>query len=502
MNLSIRLCGLFALCAPVCGAAAAAEPRPNVIFLLTDDQNDDTLACFGGQALTPNLDRLAREGVRFTRAYASSSVCTPSRYTCLTGQYASRCRAERFLKMCPPGNQSNVSFNVTVGADTPNIGRVLHDAGYATGFVGKWHTGNPPLAKYKPDADMADPAVAKILAENQQRMVDSIRKCGFDYAASVYRGNLKDHNLDALTVHNMEWVTKGALDFIEQYKDRPFFLHMATTLQHGPPPAKSIKGDPRITPAGLLPGPLDVQASRESIFPRLRAAGLPDNRSHGTWLDDAVGAIVERLDKLGLAERTAIIMFSDNGTLAGKGTCYEGGVRTPSLMYWKGHVGPGLVCDKLIENIDFVPTIFDICGVTAPASMHLDGVSLMPLARGDARAWREEIGLEIGHTRAICTGRWKYVAVRLPPDMQKAIQAGTLGRPAYHMDVCFDLQETAMKAHPHYADADQLYDLSADPKETKNLAADPRHAETLADMRARLKAWLARFDRPFAEFHP
>ncbi len=479
--------------------ATASEVRPNVIFLLTDDQNDDTLGCFGGKVLTPNLDRLAREGVRFTRAYASASVCTPSRYTCLTGQYASRCQSERFLNMCPPGTQSNVGFNVSVTPGSLNIGKVLHDAGYTTGFVGKWHTGAPPLVKYEPNADMTDPEVAKILAENQRRMVEYIRQCGFDYAAGVYRGNLKDHNLDALTVHNMEWVTKGALDFIEQNKNRPFFLHMAPTLQHGPPPAQSLKGDPRITPAGLLPGPLQVQASRQSIYERLKAAGIPENMAHATWLDDAVGALVQKLQELGIADRTAIIMFSDNATMGGKGTCYEGGTRTPALIYWKGHVGPGMVCDKLIQNIDFVPTILDICGARPPAPMHLDGVSLMPLVTGNAAAWRDALYFEIGHTRAICTGRWKYIALRFPPKVQRAIRDGD---PPYHMSTSLDLQKTAMRNHPHYGDADQLYDLVVDPKEQKNLATDPQHQETLKEMTARLNTWLGQFDRPFGDFRP
>jgi len=341
--------------------------------------------------------------------------------------------------------------------------------------------------------------VAKILAENQRRMVEYIRQCGFDYAAGVYRGNLKDHNLDALTVHNMEWVTKGALDFIEQNKNRPFFLHMAPTLQHGPPPAQSLKGDPRITPAGLLPGPLQVQASRQSIYERLKAAGIPENMAHATWLDDAVGALVQKLQELGIADRTAIIMFSDNATMGGKGTCYEGGTRTPALIYWKGHVGPGMVCDKLIQNIDFVPTILDICGARPPAPMHLDGVSLMPLVTGNAAAWRDALYFEIGHTRAICTGRWKYIALRFPPKVQRAIRDGD---PPYHMSTSLDLQKTAMRNHPHYGDADQLYDLVVDPKEQKNLATDPQHQETLKEMTARLNTWLGQFDRPFGDFRP
>ena len=200
--------------APACSRAASST-RSNILFILTDDQNPDTLGCFGGKVLTPTLDRLCSEGVKFTRAYNSSSVCTPSRYTCMTGQYAGRCTTERFLKICPPDTQSNVGFNVQVEPGSWNVARVLSENGYWTGFVGKWHTGTPPLLSIPADANLHDPQVAKKLAENQRRLCEYIKQAGFGYAASVYRGNLADHKLDALKYHNMEWVTKGALDFLE-----------------------------------------------------------------------------------------------------------------------------------------------------------------------------------------------------------------------------------------------------------------------------------------------
>jgi arylsulfatase A-like enzyme len=202
---------------------AASPNKPNILFILTDDQNRDTLGCFGGKVLTPTLDKLCAEGVKFTRAYASSSVCTPSRYTCMTGQYASRCTTGQFLKICPPGTPSNVGFNVQVEPGSWNVARVLREHGYWTGFVGKWHTGTPPLLPIPADANLRDPEVARKLAENQRRLCDYIRRAGFDYAASVYRGNLADHKLNALKYHNMEWVTKGALDFLEQAGDSPSF---------------------------------------------------------------------------------------------------------------------------------------------------------------------------------------------------------------------------------------------------------------------------------------
>ena len=118
-------------------AADAPPAQPNILFILSDDQNPDTLGCFGGKVLTPALDKLCAEGVKFTRAYNSSSVCTPSRYTCMTGQYASRCTSPQFLKNFGPGRQTNVGFNVQVTPGSWNVARVLRAHSYWTGFVGK-----------------------------------------------------------------------------------------------------------------------------------------------------------------------------------------------------------------------------------------------------------------------------------------------------------------------------------------------------------------------------
>jgi len=132
----------------------------------------------------------------------------------------------------------------------------------------------------------------------------------------------------------------------------------------------------------------------------------------------------------------------------------------------------------------------------------LDGMSLMPLVTQPQTKWRDALFLEIGHTRGVCTERWKYIAVRYPSDMQKKIEDKTLGRPAYHMDVSLNLQETALRRHPGYWDADQLYDLQADPEERVNLAKDLQYAQTVVELRGRLRDWLTGLERPFGEFVP
>lgn len=481
-------------------AQKPAGRRPNVVFIITDDQNFDTMSPFAQGVLTPNIQRLAREGVVFDRNYATSAICTPSRYTTLTGRYAGRCDGQGFLAAYPPGTQSQVMFNTNLTPGSPTLPQVLHDGGYVTGCVGKWHVGGSGYRKLPPDANMRDPAVDKILKENQERLCAFVRSCGFDYAASMYQGNLADYKLNELVAHNMEWVVEGALKFIDQNKDRPFFLYMAPTLLHSPAPVRSLRLDPCMTPAGYLPEPPRCMPSRESIFERVKAAGLPESTAGATWLDDGIGTVMQRLSDYGLLDDTAIFVFSDNAVAGGKGTCYEGGAHTPALLRFPGHVPAGTRSSALVGNIDFAPTILSLCGVRCPDNMHLDGANMLPVLNGEDPNWRTEMFLEVGHTRAVCTEKWKYIALRYPPKLQEQIDNGTLGRPAWHMDVSFDLEQMALNKHAAYFDADQLYDLEEDPKETVNLAKDPAHAAVLADMKARLTEWLKTFNRPFGEF--
>ena len=221
---------------------------------------------------------------------------------------------------------------------------------------------------------------------------------------------------------------------------------------------------------------------------------------HATWLDDGVTAVIDKLSALGQLDNTIILVFSDNTTMRGKGTCYDGGARTPCFLWGPGRVPEGVVFDKPVLNVDFAPTLFDFAGVTPPAEMQLDGMSLQPLLTDLQAPWRDVALLEIGHTRAVFTERWKYIALRYPPKMQQKIDSQTLGRPAYHMDVSLNLQETAMRAHPGYFDADQLYDLQTDPDEKVNLANDPQHVQTVAKLKTRLRKLLSDFNRPFGEF--
>ncbi|MHC4324521.1 MAG: sulfatase family protein [Planctomycetota bacterium] len=177
-----------------------ADKRPNIILFITDDQDKHSIGAYGGNSLTPNLDRMAREGMVFHQAYVSSTVCTPSRYSFLTGRYAGRSYCERYEKECPPGRQGFPSFNVELEQDNMNVGAVLQKSGYATGYVGKFHVG-PDIKrpeeyeksglKYIPKDAKADSKATASFRHNERWYRRYLEKKGFSRAKHIYWGNLQ-----------------------------------------------------------------------------------------------------------------------------------------------------------------------------------------------------------------------------------------------------------------------------------------------------------------------
>ena len=508
--------------------------RPNVIFIMTDDQKRETFGFLRegkSKAHTPHIDSLVSEGVYFSRAYVSTSVCTPSRYTTLTGQYASRCPSRQFAKSSSREGQTSVAWNTFMQPEDPNLAKALKAAGYVTGFVGKGHCYTS--AKYnKPPArlDPADPRVTAILADNQARQVAACKAHGFDYAASLYKSNIPGNSHPKLHVHNMDWTAKGALNFIEQNRDRPFFLWMATTLHHGPSPKQSFeKNDRRITEAGMLPEPLAVLPSNADILRRVRKAGCDPRSAHCTWLDDGIGAVLKKLDQLGLGKDTVVFYLNDQGMERGKGSLYEGGVHTPLMVRWKGHFEGGRNISHLVQNIDVAPTVLELCGAQPLPGMRLDGKSLLPLLKGTPTGWRDDLYLEIGLTRGVVTKTHKYIAFRIPPEydeitpeqkvrMVEEYLAGKKANgmsfhdrkpdpdaPVTHLGSIpggVNTEWPARSKYRHYFDSDQLYDLRQDPNEQNNLASDPVHGQLLGELQTRLKRFLANVPSPFGEIKP
>jgi len=492
---------------------------PNVLVIYTDDQPQEWVGAYGGEVLTPNIDRLAEAGLRFDRYYASSPVCSPSRYSALTGRYASRSR--RLHRSYPPGGPVNIGWEpgVAGGDEDRTVARVLQEAGYTTGFVGKWHGGvEADIESIPADADGRDPDVERTMRENYGKLIEQIERCGFDEAHSAYAGNVFAWDIpEAMERHNMEWVTQGALEFLDAHGDERFFLQVAPTLTHDPWEREQIESDPRITPAGYLDEPPDVQPPREDVLERVTAAEQTDRepddvewpafmtreevmmgRRFATWLDDGVGAILDRLDDLGVADETLVVFTSDHGN-RGKFTCYDAGARQPCIARWPGVTQPGTE-DALVSNVDLAPTIFDVVGVEPDYAV--DGRSFAPLLTGAGSYERESLFLEITTERAVVTDDgYKYIAVRHPPGSDAAEGEGRYS----HWGVPFEDGSAhhtygAEEDYPAYFDRDQLYDLDADPHEQGNLADDPAHADRLAAMRERLRAYSADLPHEFGEF--
>jgi arylsulfatase A-like enzyme len=513
----------------VTSAMAQGRKHPNVIFIITDDQSRDQFNYLPegkGKNYMPNVDRLWSEGVIFGNQHVSTSVCTPSRFTCLTGRYASRSTSDKFMQKTTKSGQTVVEWNTGIGPNTPTLPKALQAAGYVTGAVGKNHVIHAEYLRLDPKSDPHEPAIRKQLEEYQQRLVDAYKQCGFDYAASLYNQNIVANLPYTLLYHNMDWIAKGALDFIDQNFDRPFFLYFATTVPHGPHRDTAWQGDPLATQAGFLDKPLDVMPDRQTIPERLKNAGVDESRGDMLWLDDAVGALVDKLEEEGVLDNTVIFYFNDHGVAAGKGTVYQGGLHTQSFIWSKQPwVKGGRTVNRLVSNIDFAPTIMDICGIVPEPGIY-DGKSLKPCLEGDCGELHESLYFEMGYTRAVRKGDWKYIALRPPEEvinmsyeerkqkLKKYVDnCIRLGKKVYEADPMdpfghlgevpggSDIDRRAMAGHPnHYFDEDQLYYLKNDPTEQKNLAGDPKYKNKLDEMKRELTEHLMKVPGTFAEF--
>lgn len=549
----LRLLSFSLSAIPMAGviSTAADTRRPNVILILTDDQsprNPPTpeypkLASppgfgYGGdRVLTPNVDRLAKEGIVMTNANVACPVCSPSRYTTLTGRHATRSQGDVFNRLFPAGSMARPENNIELGHGEPGLPRLLQAAGYTTAWVGKCHIleqeilekpqlwgtpAAPDLKPYPPQSDpRTDAKTNQAMRDNQLWWRERIRKEGFDWVGAVYPGNLLEIFNKPSNVHNVEWTTRSVLDFLDTRSpesDKPFFLYYGTTIPHGPDPwaktksgfANAIDADPGYTGEGYRTD-LDYSfmPSRESIKKEVSAAGLEVKHAWLTWFDHSIGAILRKLDERDLTRDTLVIVTSDHGTWRyGKTTLYDGGLKVPLVMRWPAGIRPGSTYPHLVINADYAATILDLACAKVPDDYKLDGLSLAPVLRGrKSGPLREETFHEIGFARAVKTSKWKYIAVRYPAEIQRRIEAGEKfeafgdappnARP--YLVANSHLGYHSSRHNPNYFQTDQLYDLENDPQEKINLI--DLHPNVATDLKARLKIHLATFpNRPFGEF--
>ncbi|MBN1246567.1 MAG: sulfatase-like hydrolase/transferase [Anaerolineae bacterium] len=486
--------------------ANVTDRRPNIVCIMPDDTDFVWLSCYGGRTPTPNIDRIATEGVRFDQMYCSAAACTPSRYSYLTGHYAGRCPDPHFLAQNPTHEPYAVAWNTVLNAGMPSLGKVLQANGYRTGISGKWHCGRPRhelgLPELAPGADLDDPQIDAQLRAYQEILQGEVRCTGgFDVATSVVWGNNESFPVRALQQHNLEWITQGALDYLDTCTDeQPFFLYITPTAFHGPPHDESYEMDERYTQGGKREQGFDCHPPRSEMRARLAARGLPYNHDTVgiTWIDDQVGAILAKLQEMDVLDNTIVIFKVDHNTETGKGTCHQDGVRIPLVMRWPGVVDAGTVCTARVQNVDFAPTVFAIAGIAPPAEMHLDGTSWLPLLQGEIDAVHEDLFFEFGYARAVLYQNWKYIALRYPQHLLDAMASGELGEAPNHINQRLQGQmNVAIQTYPAYFDPDQLFNLEDDPGETHNLAGDPACAAVLAMMQQRLQAYLETFEHPF-----
>ena len=450
---------------------AATRRRPNVLFILTDDQRFDALSCMGHPHLkTPHIDRLAAEGLLFRNHFCTTSLCSPSRASILSGLYAHTHGVSNNFTEYPAGL---VSFPMR-----------LQEAGYETAYVGKWHMGE--------DNDAPRPGFDHFVTHRGQgKYYDT--EFNFDGAE---RRVVEGYYTNVVTDMAMEWIGSRKGDepwlmmighkaphsfYVPEERHRHAFDDVAVEY-----PASAFQLDDKPAWFGKrldtwhgIYGPLfDWRKDFPDRSPEGVEAFARMVRAYwGTLLsvDESVGRIYRFLEERGELDNTLIVFTSDNGLLEGehgmvdKRTGHEPSIRIPLVVRYPGltPTGPPRVVEDLTATIDFAPSILDVCGAEPLADVH--GASWKRLAQGDAEGWRQSLYYEYDYehqfpytpnVRALRTGRWKYI--RYPHGD---------GSPDRHMA--------------------ELYDLEADPDETRNLIADPAYAETVAELRRELDAVIA-----------
>jgi arylsulfatase A-like enzyme len=424
---SLRL--LFATCA--CALALAAERKPNILVIVSDDHGYADVGFNGGKAVpTPHLDALAASGVRCTSGYVSHPFCSPTRAGLLTGRYQ-----QRF------GHENNPAYNPTDAvAGLPLTEKLLpqflQDAGYRTGWIGKWHLGATPA--HTPWARGFEQTYGFIGGGH------SFSAWAIDVKKEYNVPLTRDGKVTAeVPAHLTEAFGKEAAGFVTRNAGAPWMLYLAFNAPHTP----------------HMP-----TAEREKQFADVKDPTRRKCLAQISLLDDAIGEVTRALAASGQTQDTLIFFFSDNGGTppslgadntplrANKGTVYEGGVRVPFVVSWPARLKAGSTYDRPVSSLDVTATALSLAGVTFPSERRLDGVNLIPFLRGETQAaphanlfWRTGGG----QSYAVRSSDWKLVRNGKQPD--------------------------------------ELYDLSTDIGEAKDLAST--RPEVVAKLSADLSAW-------------
>lgn len=382
--------------------AAADAPRPNIVFLMADDLGYGDLGCYGQRQIrTPNLDRLASQGMRFTSCYAGSTVCAPSRCTLMTGLHTGHARI-----------RSN--GQVPLEPDDVTIAEILKGAGYATGIIGKWGLGEPDTTGI-PTRQGFDEWFGYL---NQHHAHNYYPDYLWKNEEKVTLPNVvKDNVATTRAVYSADLFTREALDFLDRRGRASFFLYLPFTLPHANNEAgKQGMEVPSDAPYSGEPWP-QAQKNHAAMI---------------TYLDTQVGRILARLAELNLEQNTIVFFTSDNGPhreggadpeffkssgpLSGfKRSLHEGGIRVPMIVRYPGHIAGGTVSSQVWALWDVLPTLAELAGARAPAG--LDGISMVPALLGENKAGRAQQNHEYlywefperGFSQAVRFGGWKAI---------------------------------------------------------------------------------------------
>ncbi len=443
---------------------ASRDPdRPNILFILCDDQGPWAMGCAGNPEIrTPNLDRLAASGMRFENFFCTSPVCSPARASILTGRIPSQHGIHDWLRGGNINAEGDKAIEYLAGQSA--YSDFLATAGYLCGFSGKWHLG----ASDKPQKGFS-------------HWYAHARGGGPYYGAPMVRDGKLYREPDYVTYA----ITDDALSFINRHAsdDQPFYLSVHYTAPHSPwdrdnHPAElydSYDDCPFESCPDVPPHPWQINTAPRGTGEKRRAI-LKGYFAAVTAMDASIGRILDRLEELGLRENTLVFFCSDNGMnmghhgIYGKGNgtfplnMYDTSVKVPAIVSRPGHVPEGLVADQLLSQYDIRPTLLDYLGLEDPEADRLPGRSFAPLLRGEPFEQPESIVVfdEYGPVRMIRTRQWKYVH-RYPYG-------------------------------PH-----ELYNLAEDPDEERNLYEETGPGGIVEELKGRLDEWFCRYADPLLD---
>ena len=462
--------------------ATAVENRPpNIVFFLVDDLGYMDVGCNNPNTFyeTPNINRLAESGMRFTQGYAANPVCSPTRYSIMTGKYPSRVDSTNFFSGRRAATFLPAPLNDVMALEETTLAEAFKAHGYATMFAGKWHLG--PTEEFWPEKQGFD--------VNRGGFVRGGPYGGKKYFSPYGNPRLKDGPEGE---HLPDRLASEVNDFIEAHQDKPFLTYLAFYSVHTP-----LIGRPDLVKkyqdkaAKIKQAGAADFADEEQIFPNGDKRRVRIRQNHAVYaamveaMDQAVGKVLNKLEELQLADNTIVVFMSDNGGLStsegsptsnvplrgGKGWLYEGGIREPYLIRWPGHTKPGSVCDHPVISTDFMPTLLEASGKPRLPEKHLDGVSLVPLLNGQKALERQALYWHYPHYSnqggipggAIRMGDWKLI---------ERFEDGRV----------------------------HLFNLATDLSERNDLAAD--QPKRVAEMRQKLHDWYKSVDAKFLSAKP